>query len=108
MGHLSVLEVLYSWGKTVQKINHIALLKCIRPEDADYVLRKVHDGLCGDHSGEKTLALKILRQGYFWPIINRDAMEFVKKCYKCQIHAPIPRQPPTELLSILSLIPFVV
>lgn len=37
------------------------LLKCIDLEDADYALMEVYEGICGNHSGGKTLALKILR-----------------------------------------------
>ncbi|KAK8913913.1 hypothetical protein KSP39_PZI024213 [Platanthera zijinensis] len=35
-------------------------LKCLRPADADYALREVHEGICGEHLGEKALNLKIL------------------------------------------------
>lgn len=49
------------------------LLKCIGLEDSDYALKEVHKGICADHSGGKTLALKISRQGYYWPTINKDA-----------------------------------
>lgn len=85
-----------------------ALLNCISLEDASYALRVVHEGICGDHSGGKTLALKILRQGYFWSTINKDAMEFVKKYHNCHIPTPILRQPPLELSSIMSFIPFAI
>ena len=41
------------------------LLKCIGKEDVDYVLREVHEGICGNHIRAQTLAGKILRQGYY-------------------------------------------
>ncbi|KAL0294603.1 UNVERIFIED_CONTAM: hypothetical protein Scaly_3118600 [Sesamum calycinum] len=31
-------------------------LKCLDPERAEYVLREVHEGSCGNHSGERSLA----------------------------------------------------
>ena len=37
------------------------ILKCIAKEDADYVLREVHEGVCGNHIGARTLAGKVLR-----------------------------------------------
>ena len=40
-------------------------LKCIAGEDTDYVLREVHEGICGNHIGARALARKILRQGYY-------------------------------------------
>ena len=60
------------------------LLKCLTPEDADNVLREIHEGICGNHSGRRALAYKAMRQGYFWPTMQRDALELAKKCDKCQ------------------------
>ncbi|XP_021851117.1 uncharacterized protein [Spinacia oleracea] len=37
------------------------LLKCITPEDGDYVLREIHQGACGSHQGSRTTAGKTLR-----------------------------------------------
>jgi len=84
------------------------LLKCLVPSEAEYALREVHEGICGDHMVAKSLAYKVLRQGYYWPTIFKEATEYVKKCDKCQLNSPIPHQPPEELYSILSPIPFAV
>ena len=37
------------------------ILKCIAGKDADYVLREVHEGVCGNHIGARALAGKVLR-----------------------------------------------
>ena len=41
------------------------ILKCIAGEDTDYVLREVHEGVCGNHIGARALVGKVLRQGYY-------------------------------------------
>ena len=41
------------------------LLHCVDHEDVEYVLREIHEGICGNHAGEKSLAYKVLRQGYY-------------------------------------------
>ena len=41
------------------------ILKCIVGEDIDYVLREVHEGVCGNHIRARALAGKVLRQGYY-------------------------------------------
>ena len=41
------------------------ILKCIARKDADYVLREVHEDVCGNHIGAQALAGKSLRQGYY-------------------------------------------
>ena len=58
-------------------------MRCIEEEEAKYVLEEVHGRLCEDHMGAKSLVRKIMRTGYFWPTIQQDATEFVKKCDSC-------------------------
>ena len=67
------------------------LLKCLGPTDADYALREVHEGICGDHLGGRSLAYKIIRQGYYWPSIQKDSADFVRKCDQCQRYANVQR-----------------
>ena len=38
------------------------ILKCIAGKDADYVLREVHEGECGNHIGARTLAGSVTPQ----------------------------------------------
>ena len=78
------------------------LLKCIRKEDADYVLREVHEGICDNHIGARTLAGKTLKQGYYWPMILKDATKLVRRCKICQERAKIPHLPFEPLTSIIS------
>ena len=82
------------------------LLKCIGKEDANYVLREVHKGICGNHIGARALAGKTLLQGYYWPTMLKDATELVRKCIICQEHAKISCLPTKPLTSIISPLPF--
>ncbi|GAV58100.1 RVT_3 domain-containing protein [Cephalotus follicularis] len=64
-------------------------LRCLNPSEADYALREVHEGICGNHTGGRTLSHKLLRQGYYWPTMHQDAINLVRKCDKCQRNANI-------------------
>ena len=90
----------YKWGFSAP------LLKCIGKEDANYVLREVHEGICGNHIGAGTLAGKTLKQGYYWPTMLKDATELVRKCDNCQEHAKISDLPAEPLTLIISPWPF--
>ena len=59
------------------------ILKCIAEKNTEYVLREVHESICGNHIGARALAGKVLRQGYYWPTILRDATYLVKRCKIC-------------------------
>ena len=82
------------------------ILKCIAGKDIEYVLREVHEGICGNHIGARALAGKVLRQGYYWPTILKNATSLVKKCRICQEYAKISRLPSEPLTSITSPWPF--
>ena len=86
----------------------LPLQKCIDEEDANYILREVHEGICSNHASGYFLAQKIIRQGYYWPTLKQNAWEFAKKCDKCQRFAPIPRSHPEKLTAMTSLWPFAV
>ncbi|XP_073120883.1 uncharacterized protein [Henckelia pumila] len=53
-------------------------LKCLDPDQENYVLREIHEGICENHLGGKALAGKALCQGYFWPAMRKDALELVR------------------------------
>lgn len=69
------------------------LQRCLENEEAERLLRDVHEEDCGNHSGGRNLSCKVLRMGYYWPTIKKDAVDYVKKCDACQRHAPIIHQP---------------
>ncbi|CAL9002342.1 unnamed protein product, partial [Prunus brigantina] len=87
-------DVLYKRGYTTP------YLKCLTREQGDYILREVHSGVCGDHSGSRSLAHKVFRQGYFWLTLHQDASMLVKKCDKCQRFGNIPHIPAEPLSPI--------
>ena len=58
-------------------------LKCVDEEEAKYILEEIHERVCGDHTGPRSLVSKVVIIGYFWPIMQVDTRELVKKCDKC-------------------------
>ena len=82
------------------------ILKCIAGKNIEYVLREAHEGVCGNHIRARALAGKVLRQGYYWPRILRDATDLVRRCKICQEHAKISHLPSESLTSVTSPWPF--
>lgn len=82
------------------------LAVCLGPGDTDYVLREIHEGTCGNHSGADSLVRKVIRAGYYWDNMEKDTKEFVRKCDKCQRFALMIHQPGEQLHSVISLWPF--
>jgi hypothetical protein len=44
------------------------------------LLKACHDGPCGGHFADKRTTHKILRMGYYWPSLFKDAKKYVKAC----------------------------
>ncbi|XP_050217513.1 uncharacterized protein LOC126668351 [Mercurialis annua] len=70
--------------------------RCLTAEEGEYVLREIHEGICGAHIDPRMLAKKAVLQGYYWPLMVRQAEEIVKKCENCQRHQNIRHAPTTE------------
>ena len=41
-------------------------LRCLGTEKADYIMREIHEEICGNHSGSRSLVHKLVRAGYYW------------------------------------------
>ncbi|XP_022041369.1 uncharacterized protein LOC110943947 [Helianthus annuus] len=71
-------------------------LKCVDMEEAEYVIKEMHEGICGMHegicgmhSGPRTIVTKAMNAGFYWPRMYETASEEIKKCDNCQVHAPM-------------------
>ncbi|XP_059627327.1 uncharacterized protein LOC132270140 [Cornus florida] len=64
-------------------------LKCVTPIEARQIMQTIHEGVCGNHSGGRSLAHKTMTQGYFWPNMAQGAEEFSRRCDKCQRFGPL-------------------
>jgi len=93
-------------GKLYRRGFSKPLLRGIMNDKASYVMKEIHEDTCGYHSGPKTMAARILRVGYFWPTMEQDCTNFVKKCQPCQQHGPFPHLHREPLHHITSPWPF--
>ncbi|KAB2626690.1 hypothetical protein D8674_020308 [Pyrus ussuriensis x Pyrus communis] len=81
---------------------NLPYLRCLAPAEAEIVLREIHEGVCRDYAGSRSLAHKAFRQGYYWPTLHQDAIRISRSCDKCQRYATIhysPSEPLTPMIS---------
>ena len=64
-------------NRLYKKSFSLFLLKCMRPDEADYILWEIHEVICGNHLRARTLAKKALKQRYYWPTKREDATDLV-------------------------------
>ena len=59
-------------------------LLCAHPEASESLLEELHEGICGSHIGGRSLSHQAITQGYWWPGMQKEAQEYVRKCDQCQ------------------------
>ncbi|XP_022041920.1 uncharacterized protein LOC110944570 [Helianthus annuus] len=81
-------------------------LKCVDMEEAEYVIREMHEGICGMHSGPRTIVTKAMNAGFYWPRMYETASEEIKKCDNCQVHAPMTHRHKHPMIPVSTSWPF--
>ena len=69
-------------------------------------MKEIHDGTCGNHSRGRSLAFKVKKYMYYWPIMVADCEAYARKYEQCQKHAPFILQPVELLTSVSAPYPF--
>ena len=74
--------------------------------EAYIALGETHEGICGSHQAGENMKWMLFRQGYYWPTILKDCINYAKSCEECQKHGLIQQVPACELHSIRKPWPF--
>ena len=56
-------------GTLYKKGFSMPCLKCVDEKEAKYILEEIHEGVCREHAGPRSLVSKVIRTGYFLPIL---------------------------------------
>ncbi|XP_076924710.1 uncharacterized protein LOC143587251 [Bidens hawaiensis] len=81
-------------------------LKCISEEEAEHVVREIHEGICGMHMRAKMVVARAMRAGYYWPAMFLSTVKEIQKCDSCKIHAPVGRKTKSMMVPVSSFWPF--
>uniref|UniRef100_A0A2N9H6S9 Uncharacterized protein n=1 Tax=Fagus sylvatica TaxID=28930 RepID=A0A2N9H6S9_FAGSY len=52
------------------------VIKRKAPSLVEDLLYEIHEGICGSHTGGRSLAHRAMSQGYWWPFMQSDAVRF--------------------------------
>ena len=76
------------------------ILTCVSEDQCTHIMAEFHEGICGSDVGGRTLSLKVVQAGYYWPTMKEDCVRYAQRCEQCQKHADWHHAPPEELWSI--------
>ena len=54
-------------------------LLCVHPALVENFLYEIHEGICGSHSGGRSLAHRAISQGYWWSYMQVDVLKYVRE-----------------------------
>uniref|UniRef100_A0A2N9FYE8 Uncharacterized protein n=1 Tax=Fagus sylvatica TaxID=28930 RepID=A0A2N9FYE8_FAGSY len=82
-------------------------LLCVHPDLVPNLLYKIHEGVCGGHTGGRSLAHRAIGQGYWMAIYAEGCGSICQGAVrKCQLFAPAIHKPASQLNPISSPWPF--
>ena len=93
-------------GQLYRRSFSAPLLKCLGPIESLRAIEEVHEGICGVHLGGRSLARILLRLGYWWPTLQLDCSDYVRRCDRCQRYDHLHHKPATNLTSLSEPYPF--
>ncbi|CAL2256868.1 unnamed protein product [Prunus armeniaca] len=80
-------------GDLVRKSKDEVLLSCLGKKEYMKVMGETHEGICEAHQGGRKMCWLIRRNGYFWPTMMKDCIDYSKGCEACQRLGPIQQAP---------------
>ena len=80
-------------------------LLCVTTKEAQQIIEEVESSY-GPHMNAHMLSRKIMRQGYYWTIMEAECAAHVRECHQCQIHGDLKHMPPMPLHTRTSPWPF--
>ena len=58
-------------------------LLCVHLEASELLLEELYEGICRSYTRGRSLSHRALTQGYWWPGMQKKALEYVRKCDQC-------------------------
>jgi hypothetical protein len=88
-------------GQLYKKRVSQPMFKCVTETEGVQILREVHSGTCGSHSGPRALVAKVIHQGFYWPAIICTANRVTRSCEACQKFSP-PTGNPSQYTKLIA------
>lgn len=64
-------QYVISGGVFYKRSHDHILLRCVNEKEAEAIMTEMHEGICGPHMNGHAMAKKIIRQGYYWPTMEK-------------------------------------
>ncbi|GJT85146.1 reverse transcriptase domain-containing protein [Tanacetum coccineum] len=76
-------------GNLYQRSFYTPWLRCVASPQTDDIAKEVHNGSCGFNAEPRSMVVRIMKQGYYWPLMHRDTAKILQDCEKCKEQSAI-------------------
>ena len=52
------------------------ILTCVSGDECTRIMSELHEGVCGSHVGGRSLVSKVIRAGFYWPLVREDCVRY--------------------------------
>ncbi|GKF18424.1 reverse transcriptase domain-containing protein, partial [Tanacetum coccineum] len=59
-------------------------LRCIAPPQTGKIIKEIHEGSCGFNAEPRSMVVRIIKQGYYWPLMQMEAAKAIQDYNKCK------------------------
>ena len=73
------------------------LLRYVDFFKANRIIAEIHEGVCETHANGHRMVGQVMKAGYYWLTLERDCIQYTRKCHKCQIYSDKIHVLPTKL-----------
>lgn len=88
-------------GILYKKYSYGVLLRCWGPKEALLVMIEVYKGIYGAHQLGLKMRWLLFEQWFYWPTIQKDCLDYTRRCPACQKFEPVQHVPTQKLQSIV-------
>ncbi|GJV51782.1 reverse transcriptase domain-containing protein [Tanacetum coccineum] len=71
-------------GSLYKKSFYTPWLLYIDPPKTNDVIKEIHEGSCGFNTKQHSMVVRIINQGYYWPLMHSDVVRIIQDCEKCK------------------------
>ncbi|GJW82179.1 reverse transcriptase domain-containing protein [Tanacetum coccineum] len=90
-------------GSLYKKSFFTPCLRCITPLQVDNIIKEIHEGSCGFNAEPRSMVVKIIKQGYYWPSMHRDAAKIIHDCAQCKEQSMAKKIAGKDVIAVVSV-----
>ncbi|GKE16849.1 reverse transcriptase domain-containing protein [Tanacetum coccineum] len=93
-------------GNLYRRSFNASWLRYVASPQTDDIVKEVHKGSCGFNIEPRSMVVKIMKQGYYWPSMHRDAAKRLQDCERCKEQSAIRKVEESDAMKAGSGWPF--